>query len=457
MYAIIDIETTGGGIHWSRITEIAIFVHDGHQVLERFSSLVNPGIPIPPFISQLTGITDEMVQDAPTFEQIAPQVEQLTRNCIFVAHNVQFDYNFVRQEFARLGLPFERDRLCTVRLGRHFLPGKLSYSLGRLCEEIGITISARHRAAGDAEATVKLLEIMLRQAGAEQVNGFVSAGSPFDQLNKKLRSIKLEDVPQRAGVLYLLDADDKPLFIEGTTNLRRRAIAYLKNKAGKVGKTILPLITDVWFEETGSQLLAMLMANERILSQKPPYNKAAKAAPLRWKITAHEGADGFLYLGVARSEEGEWGPFTTRKLAQEKLGLLLSQFFLCRRYSNFKNTDCAPASCLKACQGNEQSDTYNKRAMLAVSATSAPAAGKLLVDKGRYGNERVVILENEQGGVAWGYFEGSTKGYTEEELAANAVYPLKSGNAAAVLRRFLLKNSVQKVFSYGQKVVAAGF
>ncbi|AHM59991.1 exonuclease [Flammeovirgaceae bacterium 311] len=419
--------------------------------------MVNPGIPIPPFISQLTGITDEMVQDAPAFEQIAPQVEQLTRNCIFVAHNVQFDYNFVRQEFARLGLPFERDRLCTVKLSRHFLPGKLSYSLGRLCEDVGISISARHRAAGDAEATVKLLEIMFRQAGTEQVNGFVSAGSPFDQLNKKLKSIKLEDVPQRAGVLYLLDAEDKPIFIEGTTNLRRRAVSYLKNKAGKVGKTIMPHIKDVWFEETGSQLLAILLANERVLKEKPAYNKAASAAPVRWKITAQEGGDGFLYLGVARSDEGVWGPFASRKLAQEKLGLLLNQFFLCRRYSNFKNTDCAPASCLKACQGNEQTDTYNKRALAAISATSSPAGGKLLVDKGRYGNERVVIFENELGGVAWGYFEGSTKSFTEEELATNAVYPLKSGNAAAVLRRFLLKNSVQKVFSYGQKVVAAGF
>jgi DNA polymerase-3 subunit epsilon len=456
MYAIIDIETTGGGIRWSRITEIAIFVHDGHQVLESFSSLVNPGMPIPYFISQLTGITNEMVQDAPTFEQIAPQIERLTSNCIFVAHNVQFDYNFVRQEFARIGLAYERDRLCTVRLSRHFLPGMLSYSLGRLCDEINIPISARHRAAGDAEATVKLLERMLQQSGTEQINGFVSTGSPFEQLNKRLKSIKLEDVPQTAGVLYLLDADDKPLFIEGTTNLRRRAVAYLKNKAGKVGKTILPQIADVWFEETGSNLMAILLANERILKEKPAHNKAPAAAPIRWKITATEGADGFLYLGVARSGEGEWGPFATRKLAQDKLGHLLGQFFLCRRYSNFKSTDCAPASCLKACQGSEQSATYNQRALAAITATGAQAAGKLLIDKGRYGNERVVIFEKEQGGVSWGYFEGSTKGYSEEELAAHAVNALKSGNAAAMLRRFLLKNSVQKIFSYGQKVAAAG-
>ncbi len=205
MYAVIDIETTGGGIRWSRITEIAIYVHDGVQLLESFSTLVNPGMHIPSFISQLTGITDEMVQDAPLFEDIAPKIEALTRNCIFVAHNVQFDYNFIRHEFARIGVPYERDRLCTVRLSRHFLPGKTSYSLGRLCDEIGININARHRAAGDAEATVKLLEMMVQQAGTTSINAFVASGSPYEQFNRQLKSIKLEDVPQTAGVLYLED------------------------------------------------------------------------------------------------------------------------------------------------------------------------------------------------------------------------------------------------------------
>lgn len=458
MYAVIDIETTGGGIRWSRITEIAIYKHDGVQLLDSYSTLVNPGMPIPPFISQLTGITNEMVQDAPSFEEIAPYIERYTRGCIFVAHNVQFDYNFIRHEFARIGQTYERDRLCTVRLSRHFIPGMASYSLGRLCEEIGIPINARHRAAGDAEATVKLLERMLKHEGTAALNTFVSSGSPFEQYNRRLKSLRLEDVPQTAGVLYLLNGEDQLLYVEGTTNLRRRAIAFLRNKAGKVGASIQSLIADVHFEETGSNLLAILLANERILKEKPLYNKPAASAPLRWKITATEGADGFLYLEVARSEEGESVPFATRKLAQEKLAHLLKQFYLCRRYSSLKRAACAPASCLKACQGVEQSEVYNQRALAAITSSVPQQSqpGQLLLDRGRHGYERVVIYEREHGEISWGFVEGSLKGYSEDDLAAAAAYSLKSATAAQTLKRYLQKNPVQKIITYGQKVATAG-
>lgn len=458
MYAIIDIETTGGGIRWSRITEIAIFVHDGVQLLESYSTLINPGMHIPFFISQLTGITDEMVQDAPTFEEVAPRIEALTRNCIFVAHNVQFDYNFVRHEFARLGMPFERDRLCTVRLSRHLLPGKASYSLGRLCDEIGISIKARHRAAGDAEATVKLLELMVQQAGHEALQGFVAAGSPYEQYNKRLKSVRLEDVPQAAGVLYLLDKDDQVIFAEGTTNIRKRAIALLRNKAGQVGRMLQAQIADLNFEETGSGLLAILLAHEFIAREKPAFNKQAAAPPLRWKITATEAADGFLYLGLARCEAGEWGPFATRKMAAEKLGDLLRKFFLCKRFSSLKKADCAPASCLKACQGAEGAEIYNQRAMAALTTIGTPVQGaQLMVDRGRHGHERVVIFERAPGAVLWGYAEGSLRSFTEEDLAASAVNAFKSAHASALLKRYLQKNPVQKIINYGEKVVAAGF
>lgn len=458
MYAIIDIETTGGGIRWSRITEIAIYIHDGRQVLDSYSTLVNPGISIPPFISQLTGITDDMVQDAPSFEEIAPTVEQLTRGCTFVAHNVQFDYNFIRSEFANLGQVYERDRLCTVRLSRQLLPGKTSYSLGRLCEEVGIAINARHRAAGDAEATVRLLELMVQQHGTDAIDGFVTTGSPFEHYNKRLKSVCLEDVPQSAGVLYLLDTEDKLLYIEGTTNLRRRAIAFLRNKAGRTGKVIQPLVADLHFEETGSSLLALLLANERILKEKPLYNKPSAAAPTGWKIAATDGADGFLYLEVARCEAGEPGPFRSRKLATEKLGELLRHFYLCRRYSSLKRETCPPATCLKACQGVEHSEVYNQRALAALSSASkpAPAGGRLIVDKGRKGGERVVILEQEPGCISWGYVEGSLKGHTQDSLAESAAYRFKSANVASVLSKFLLKNPVQKIVSYGQEVAASG-
>jgi DNA polymerase III subunit epsilon len=160
MYAIIDIETTGGSPKTERITEIAIFIHDGIRVVNEFVSLVNPQKDIPYFITNLTGITNEMVANAPKFYEIARTIVEMTENCIFVAHNAPFDYGFVREEFLSLGFDYERERLCTVRLSRKLIPGKRSYSLGNLCSDLGIHLNNRHRAAGDALATVKLFELL---------------------------------------------------------------------------------------------------------------------------------------------------------------------------------------------------------------------------------------------------------------------------------------------------------
>lgn len=160
MYAIVDIETTGGG-GTSRITEIAVFRHDGTRIVDFFHSLINPEMYIPPFITSLTGIDNEMVKDAPTFYDVQDAVRAMTRDAWFVAHNAKFDYGFIKREFGALDEYFQRDLLCTVQLSRKIFPGLKSYSLGNLCESLEIMIENRHRAHGDAEATVRLFEKLL--------------------------------------------------------------------------------------------------------------------------------------------------------------------------------------------------------------------------------------------------------------------------------------------------------
>lgn len=160
MYAIVDIETTGGG-GTSRITEIAVFRHDGAQIVDFFHSLINPETYIPPFITRLTGIDNAMVKDAPTFYDVQDAVRAMTRDAWFVAHNAKFDYGFIKREFGALDEYFQRDLLCTVQLSRKIFPGLKSYSLGNLCESLEIMIENRHRAHGDAEATVRLFEKLL--------------------------------------------------------------------------------------------------------------------------------------------------------------------------------------------------------------------------------------------------------------------------------------------------------
>ena len=161
MYAVVDIETSGGRAQVDKITEIAIYIHDGEKIVDEFSTLINPETYIPPFITRLTGINNDMVATAPKFYEVAKKIVLMTEGRLFVAHNAPFDYRFIQEEFKRLGYNYQRQTMCTVRMSRKIIPGMGSYSLGNLCQNLGITINNRHRAAGDALATTKLLELLL--------------------------------------------------------------------------------------------------------------------------------------------------------------------------------------------------------------------------------------------------------------------------------------------------------
>lgn len=174
MYAIVDIETTGGSALRDKITEIAIYIHNGEKVVDEYSSLINPERMIPPHIVSLTGITNEMVADAPKFYEVAKRIVEYTQDRVFIAHNVSFDYSFIKSEFKRLGYAYRRDHLCTVKLSRKLIPGMRSYSLGKLCDELGINLQNRHRAAGDALATVKLFELLLAMDDADKSSSSLS-------------------------------------------------------------------------------------------------------------------------------------------------------------------------------------------------------------------------------------------------------------------------------------------
>lgn len=169
MYAVIDIETSGGRAQVDKITEIAIYIHDGEKIVDEFSTLINPETYIPPFITRLTGINNEMVTSAPKFYEVAKRIVLMTEGHLFVAHNASFDYRFIQEEFKRLGYNYQRQTMCTVQMSRKIIPGMDSYSLGNLCQNLGITINNRHRAAGDALATTKLLELLIEKTQGKLV------------------------------------------------------------------------------------------------------------------------------------------------------------------------------------------------------------------------------------------------------------------------------------------------
>lgn len=160
MFAVVDIETTGSKFPGNRIIDLAIIRHNGKEVVSEWHTLLRPDVAIPPFVMELTGISEEMVAEAPLFQDVAVDVIAQLRDCMFVAHDVNFDYSFLRHELKEVGYALEMDKICTLKNSRKFLPGQASYSLGRLCTALGIVVDQRHRAIGDARATASLFSLL---------------------------------------------------------------------------------------------------------------------------------------------------------------------------------------------------------------------------------------------------------------------------------------------------------
>ena len=234
MYAIVDIETTGGYAAANGITEIAVLVHDGQRVIRQFESLINPGQSIPRYIQALTGIDDAMVAGAPRFEEVADTVHELLREAVFVAHNVNFDYSFVKHHLHAAGYTLSARKLCTVRLSRKIFPGLPSYSLGNLCRSLQISIEGRHRAGGDARATVALFEQCIAGNGFKVVQDMLRRSSGEQWLPLQLNPGDIRQLPAAPGVYYFKDKQGKILYVGKAVNLRRRVSSHFThNEPGR--------------------------------------------------------------------------------------------------------------------------------------------------------------------------------------------------------------------------------
>lgn len=274
MYVIIDIETTGGNKHSGKITEIAAILFDGGRVVDRFVTLVNPEQPIDRYVSKLTGITDEMVADAPVFADIADALNRFTANAIFVAHNVNFDYPFVREEFRRIGREFSRRRLCTVRMSRRAFPDLPSYSLDRITKELSIDFNGHHRAEADAMATVRLFEKIIEK---QSRTGLFDLQFDVKQLSG-LKSPLIDEalfnsIPDDAGIYYFFDRDDRLLFAKGTAHLLTDITEKMVRRDSANDRKLLESLYRVDWSETGSALSAKLLEAHTVLKDNPEYNR----------------------------------------------------------------------------------------------------------------------------------------------------------------------------------------
>jgi len=230
LYAVVDIETTGGMARRDRITEIAIVVYDGKEIIDRFESLINPERSIPFEITRITGITDSMVADAPKFYEVAKKVIEMTEGAIFVAHNVRFDYSFIREEFASLGYTFTRRQLCTVVLSRKSFPGLRSYSLGNLIRHFDIKVANRHRAMDDVLATVDILgRILSSEEGVQKADRIINAGIKASHLPKDITMEMIHSLPESAGVYYFYNVYGQVIYVGKSINIRKRIMQHFGN------------------------------------------------------------------------------------------------------------------------------------------------------------------------------------------------------------------------------------
>ncbi|MCC7303752.1 MAG: GIY-YIG nuclease family protein [Bacteroidia bacterium] len=423
MYSIIDIETTGGYALRNRITEIAIFKHDGEKIIDEFHSLINPEQHLPPYITKLTGITDEMLEDAPRFYEVAKEIMLFTRDSIFVAHNVGFDYGFVREEFKSLGADFSRPKLCTVRMSRKIFPGHASYSLGNLCNALGIEIHGRHRAKGDAEATVKLFERLLENDAEGFIAKAVKRHSREATLPPNLPTEVFEKIPEDTGVYYFHDAKGKVIYVGKAIDIRKRVLSHFTDKKKRL--SFLDQIHDITWTITGGELIALLLESDEIKKLFPIYNQAQKRTGGSFGLFHYEDKAGIqrLHLGRKQNTLKPVAAFKSFESGRSYVMEMVRANNLCPKCCGLQKTpgpcfDFQIKKCKGVCAGKEEIAEYNQRVAHALDHLLEELGDRILIDKGRRPEEKAIVVVEKGVYKGFGYVDRDTPISTLEEASA---------------------------------------
>jgi len=454
MYAIVDIETTGGGIN-HKITEIAIYIFDGNKIVDEFITLINPERSIPFFITNLTGISNEMVANAPKFYEVAKKIIEITANKIFVAHNVGFDYNFIRAEFKSLGYDYKRKNICTVKLSRTLIPSLPSYSLGNLCKEIGINITDRHRASGDAFATVLLFEKLLSLHGGKDDLFSGERLSKITKFNPQLDRQKVEDLPEETGVYYFYDQSGNLIYVGKSKNIYNRVLSHLNNGSVRA-QNMRDRIADITFELTGSELLAYLLESEQIKMNLPHFNRAQRRTVFNTGIYLFEDENGYLNLRIANITSSAAEPiatFDSVSKARTFLENLIDKNVLCQKLCELYKSDSScfhysVKKCKGACIGEESPLMYNKRVRNALSDFQFEFDNFFIIDKGRTKNEKAVVKVKNGKYIGFGYIQPEFSPLIHENLHECIHKYSDNKDTQQIIIRFLKRKLYEKFIVY---------
>jgi len=427
-YTIIDVETTGQS---NRITEISIFKYDGNEIIDEFTSLINPQTQIPIYITTLTGIDNAMVANAPTFEEVAQDILNITQDTIFVAHNVNFDYNVIRNEFKLLDLDFNRKKLCTVRLSRKLFPGFPSYSLGKLCKSLDINLTDRHRARGDAKATVVLFDMLLKKDETGNVfSSFLNKSSREATLPSHLPTAVFNAIPNTAGIYYFKNKVGEIIYIGKAKDLKKRVLSHFYSKTQK-SLDMCRETRDIDFELAGSELLALLMEDAAIKHHYPKFNKQAKRNPKSYGIFSYQDRNGIMHLAFnpAKSCPNPIKVFYNIRECRLFLEAFCSKYELCPKYCHLQEgvAQCCHyniKTCKGVCTNNEQPSNYNKRVQDALEIITKVEEHKVIKRKGRTSDEEAFVLIKNGVYLGYGFIDNTEQINSPADLD-NFIIPQK--------------------------------
>lgn len=379
---LVDIETNGGSGERGRIIEVAaIKVVDG-EIVDEFTSLVNPGSSIPYWITTLTGITSDDLVTAPYFDDIAYQLFEFMEGCLFVAHNVRFDYSFLKREFAQSGFDFRPSLFCTVRLSRALYPEMSGHSLEKIIHRHHLHVDARHRAYDDAHVLHSFMNLAISERGQDAFAANVALQLKTRSLPPNVDESTILSLPDTPGIYIFEDDTGTPLYVGKSVNIRQRVRSHFVRATSIAREMKLSLQShNISFIQTETELEALLLESAKVKELSPPYNRMLRRKTTQSILIKQVTDGGYMTISIQNADlsqyqnlENVYGVYRTKRQAQAALESTARTYQLCPKLLGLEKVTGACfrfqlGLCRGACIGNESAISYNTRLELALEYT----------------------------------------------------------------------------------------
>lgn len=394
-----------------------------------------------------------MLRNAPKFYEVAKRIVEITEDCILVAHNADFDYRILKTEFSRLGFNYKRKSLCTVELSRQLLPDMDSYSLGKLARALGIPVSDRHRANGDALATLQLFKLLLAK---DQKKCIVKEAVKVDRVKRLKPNLKqlLEDLPNETGVYYIHNEDGHIIYIGKSNNIKKRVNQHF-TKSNSKSKQIQRQVANVTFEKTGSELVALLKESEEIKKNKPPLNRALKQHKFSHGLYIHKNEDGYIELKVKQITKNSHPitTFTNRQSGISFMNRMVEELDLCPKLCHLQRTNNSCFNydidaCHGACLNKEPASQYNERVRQLIDKYSYEQKDLVLIDRGRFIDERSAILIEDGTFKGIGYVQLNHQ-ITHKHIIKSVITPMTNNrDTQHIIQSYMRRQKFMKIIKF---------